>query len=130
MHNMNANTKLIMQPLPELNVPKDPFANFAADVDEELIGKLLDHIKPHSTLAFNSMQPHPAWADVEYLGKLAFIVTTKDSAIPKEAQYAMIGATQQPWITKEMDCSHCAPFLGKADDCILLLRGLIEKFMQ
>lgn len=119
-----------MQPLPELNVPKDPFANFAADVDEEPIGKLLDQIKPHSTLAFNSVQPHPAWADVEYLGKLAFIVTTKDSAIPKEAQYAMIGATQQSWITKEMDCSHCAPFLDKKDNCILLLRELIDRFMQ
>ena len=130
MHIRNANPKLTMQPLPELNVPKDPFANFAADVDEEPIGNLLDQIKPHSTLAFNSVQPHPAWADVEYLGKLAFIVTTKDSAIPKEAQYAMIGATQQSWITKEMDCSHCAPFLDKKDNCILLLRELIDRFMQ
>lgn len=130
MHIRNANPKLTMQPLPELNVPKDPFANFAADVDEEPIGKLLDQIKPHSTLAFNSVQPHPAWADVEYLRKLAFIVTTKDSAIPKEAQYAMIGATQQSWITKKMDCSHCAPFLDKKDNCILLLRELIDRFMQ
>lgn len=90
-----------------------------------------NHIKPHSSLAFYSPQPHPAWADAEYQGKLAFIVTAEDQAIPKGPQYGMIttiGTTQMQWIVKEMACSHCAPFLSRIDETIQLLKGFIEEF--
>jgi hypothetical protein len=88
-------------------------------------------IKPHSSLAFYSPQPHPAWADAEHQGRLAFIVTAEDRAISKEAQYGMIstvGTAQAQRIVKEMACSHCAPFLSKINETIEFLKGFIVEF--
>ncbi|KAJ0419320.1 Alpha/beta hydrolase fold-1 [Aspergillus carlsbadensis] len=116
---------LLDKPLPNLNVPSDPTANFAADVNSELLGNLDAHVKPHSTLAFNSPQPAPAWADEAYDGRRAFIVTTADQAVPREAQYGMISATEKSWIIKEMDCSHCAPFLSRIGECVESVLGLL-----
>jgi hypothetical protein len=113
------------QPSPNLNIPADPIANFAADVEKSLLGGLNENVKPHSTLAFNSPQPPPAWADEAYDGRLAAIVTTADPAVPQEAQYGMIAATGRNWVTKEIECSHCAPFLSRIGECV----GLVLRFL-
>ncbi|KAI9925301.1 hypothetical protein MW887_006228 [Aspergillus wentii] len=80
---------LLDQPAPDLNVPDDVINTFAGDVDPHLVAGLEENVKPHSTLAFRSAQPHPAWADEAFAGRLAFIVTTEDKAISKEAQDEM-----------------------------------------
>ncbi|THC88927.1 hypothetical protein EYZ11_011628 [Aspergillus tanneri] len=106
---------LLDNPSANLNIPDDPVNNFAADVDPGLTQSLAANIKPHSTLSFTSSQPYPAWAEEAFQGRLAFIVTTEDRAVPKEAQYGMMAATQQPWIVKEIPSSHCGPFLDRID---------------
>lgn len=55
-------------------------------------------------------------------------MTTEDRAVPKDAQYAMMAATKQVWIVKEMECSHCAPFINRIDETIQLLQGLVGRF--
>ncbi|KAE8332651.1 hypothetical protein BDV39DRAFT_215728 [Aspergillus sergii] len=97
---------------------------------DRLLQDLPANVKPHSTLAFNSPQPTPAWAEEGYNGRLGFIVTLQDKAVSKEAQHLMISATQKDWIVKEMDCSHCAPFLNRIDDCIGLVQGLLREFQS
>jgi hypothetical protein len=118
----------VLQPYDKVNIPEDPIANFAADVGEDMVQNLAGKIRPHSTLAFNSPQPAPAWADQAYAGRLAFIVTTLDKAIPEGAQRGMIAATQKNWMVEEMDCGHCAPFLNRIDECVRLLQGFLGVF--
>ncbi|KAL2864489.1 Alpha/beta hydrolase fold-1 [Aspergillus lucknowensis] len=121
---------LLDQPLPNLNLPDQPLDIFAADVNFGL-SKILQHgILPHSTLAFTSPQPHPAWADEEFHGRLAYIVTDEDQAVPKGAQYGMMSATGKPWIVKEMNCSHFAPFLDQAEETARALREIIEELPE
>jgi hypothetical protein len=90
---------------------------------------LTANIKPHATLSFTSPQPHPVWADEELRGRLAFVVTTEDRAVPKEAQFGMMAATQQPWIVKELVSSHCGPFLNRIDEMVALTREISNQFL-
>lgn len=103
-----------------LNIADDPIDNFAADIDPALAQSLIANLKAHATLSSTSPQPHPAWADKALRGLLAYIVTTNDRAVPKEAQFGMMAATEQPWIVKEMTSSHCGPFLNRILETVAL----------
>ncbi|KAK4869228.1 hypothetical protein LT330_006228 [Penicillium expansum] len=120
---------LVDQPSANLNIVDDLIHNFAADVDPALVQSLTAEVKPHSTLSFTSPQPHPAWADEAFQGRLAFIVTTEDRAVPKEAQFGMMAATQKTWIVKELASSHCAPFLNRIEETVGLTREIIDQFL-
>jgi hypothetical protein len=61
---------------------------------------------------------------------LAFVVTTEDRAVPKEAQFGMMAATQQPWIVKELASSHCGPFLNRIDETVALSREILDQFLS
>ncbi|KAI2709286.1 hypothetical protein CBS147332_6345 [Penicillium roqueforti] len=117
------------QPSANLAVVDDPIKIFAADVDAVLAQSLIAGLRPHATLAFNSPQPHPAWADEAFRGRLAFIVTTEDRPVPKEAQFGMMASTQQEWIVRELVSSHCAPFLNRIDETVELTREIIGQFL-
>ncbi|KAH8432797.1 alpha/beta hydrolase [Aspergillus melleus] len=119
---------LLDKPSRDLNTPEDPIGNFAGDVDLALVKDLETSIKPHSNIAFTSPQPHPAWADADYSGRLAFIVTTEDRAVPKDAQYGMMAASRQEWIVKEMACSHCGPFINGIGETVGVLQDVIGRF--
>ncbi|PYH90963.1 alpha/beta-hydrolase [Aspergillus ellipticus CBS 707.79] len=119
---------LLDKPSPQLNYPDDPVGNFAPEVESSLVQDLESKLKPHSTLAFTSPQPAPAWAEAAFQGRLAFIVTSRDLAVPKEAQYGMMAATQQQWIVKEMECSHCAPFLDRVEETVQLVGECAKAF--
>jgi pimeloyl-ACP methyl ester carboxylesterase len=119
----------LLQPYPNVNVVDDPVKNFAADVNHGLVKKLTKSVKPHSNIAFTSTQPHPAWADQEFEGRLGFIVTTEDAAVPKEAQTGMMAATQKAWIVKEIASSHCAPFINRINETVGLIREIIDQFL-
>ncbi|KAJ5153864.1 uncharacterized protein N7500_009303 [Penicillium coprophilum] len=116
-------------PSPNVNVVDDPIKNFAADVDPVLANSLTRSLKPHSNLAFTSPQPHPAWADEAFNGRLGFIVTTEDAAVPKAAQSGMMAATEKAWIVKEVASSHCAPFLNRIGETVELIREIIDQFL-
>ncbi|KXG52195.1 uncharacterized protein PGRI_084790 [Penicillium griseofulvum] len=120
---------LLDQPEPNVNIVDDPVKNFAADVNHGLVKKLTKSVKPHSNIAFTSTQPHPAWADQEFEGRLGFIVTTEDAAVPKEAQTGMMAATQKAWIVKEIASSHCAPFINRINETVGLIREIIDQFL-
>ncbi|RHZ46612.1 uncharacterized protein CDV56_104529 [Aspergillus thermomutatus] len=119
---------LLDKPYDKVNLPEDPVANFAADISQEVVKDLAGYIRPHSTLAFNSPQSAPAWADQAYAGRLAFIIPTMDIAVPEGAQRGMIAATQKNWMVEEMVCSHCAPFLNRIGECVRLLQGFLGVF--
>lgn len=85
-------------------------------------------IKPHASLAFFSAQPSPAWADPAYTGRLAYVVTTEDLAVPNVAQYGMMSGTGQNWHVREIESSHCAPFITKVAESVGILQDFIQTF--
>lgn len=119
----------MLQPSANLAVVDNPIKIFAADVDAVFAQSLTAGLRPHATLAFNSPQPHPAWADEAFRGRLAFIVTTEDCAVPREAQFGMMASTQQAWIVREVVSSHCAPFLNRINETVELTREIIGQFL-
>ncbi|GFN11408.1 alpha/beta hydrolase [Aspergillus tubingensis] len=119
---------LLDKPSAQLNIVDDPVGNFAPEVDQALLGDLNSYLKPHSSLAFFSPQPVPAWTDASYAGRLAFIITTADKAVPKEAQRWMITNTEKEFIVKEMECSHLAPFVDRIPETVGLVDDLLPVF--
>ncbi|GAB1190922.1 hypothetical protein APSETT444_000089 [Aspergillus pseudonomiae] len=111
-----------------LNVPDQPEKTFAADVSEEQALAISSVIKPHASLAFFSAQPSPAWVDPTFTGRLAYVVTTDDLAVPKVAQYGMISGTGQQWHVREIESSHCAPFITKVEESVEILQEFIHTF--
>ncbi|KAJ5713650.1 uncharacterized protein N7483_010831 [Penicillium malachiteum] len=118
---------LLDKPLPHLNIADDPAGNFAADMDPDSMKSLMAELRSHATLAFTSPQPHPAWADEEFEGRSAFIVTANDRAVPKEAQFGMMAATQKTWIVKEIEAGHCSPFFNKKQETVALIQEILKE---
>ncbi|PYI15178.1 hypothetical protein BO99DRAFT_406114 [Aspergillus violaceofuscus CBS 115571] len=132
---------LLDTPAPQLNYPDDPIGNFLPaeghDDDEAALSgdDLETFLRPHATRAFTSPQPAPAWADADADADatgLAFIVTARDRAVPKEAQYAMMAATGREFAVREMDCGHCAPFVGekRIGETVRLVGELVRGFLS
>ncbi|KAJ6114159.1 hypothetical protein N7512_007604 [Penicillium capsulatum] len=121
---------ILWQPSAKLNIPDDPTRNFAGDVDSSWSPFLEKNLRPHATLSFTSPQPYPAWVDGAFRGRLAFIATTEDKAVPKEAQYGMMAATQQQWVVKEIAVSHCAPFLDRIQRTVELTQEIVQEFSE
>ncbi|KAK2750322.1 hypothetical protein FQN57_003802 [Myotisia sp. PD_48] len=119
---------LLDNPHPGLNIPNNPIHHFAADFDAATAAEMTTQLRPHSTLAFNSAQPAPAWADPSFKGRLAYIVTGEDVAVPKVAQYGMMAGTGQEWIVKEAEASHCATYKVKIDENLKQLEELVRAF--
>lgn len=109
-------------------MPDQPEKTFAADVSEEQALAISSVIKPHASLAFFSAQPSPAWTDPAFTGRLAYVVTTEDMAVPKVAQYGMISGTGQQWHVREIESSHCAPFITKVAESVEILQDFIQAF--
>ena len=109
-------------------MPDQPEKTFAADVSEEQALALSSVIKPHASLAFFSAQPSPAWVDPTFTGRLAYVVTADDLAVPKVAQYGMISGTGQQWHVREIESSHCAPFITKVAESVEILQEFIHTF--
>ncbi|PYH80657.1 hypothetical protein BO82DRAFT_355379 [Aspergillus uvarum CBS 121591] len=129
---------LLDTPAPQLNYPDDPIGNFLpegeGEGDDEAAlsgGDLETFLRPHATRAFTSPQPAPAWAEAD-AGFLAFIVTAADRAIPREAQYAMMAATGREFAVREMECGHCAPFIGahRIGETVRLVGELVRAFLS
>jgi hypothetical protein len=111
-------------------VADDPLPNFAGDVHRSLANVMLKALHPHSTLAFTSPQPPPAWAEADFEGRLAYIITTEDKAVPEAAQQAMIAGTGKEWIIKKMVSSHCAPFLSRIPEFVTQLNAIVGEFTK
>jgi hypothetical protein len=60
---------------------------------------------------------------------LAFIVTMNNRAVPQEAQFGMVVATQQPWIVRELASGHCSPFLNRIEETVRLKWEISDQFL-
>jgi pimeloyl-ACP methyl ester carboxylesterase len=76
--------------------------------------------------SFSSPCPPASWNTDDVKGRVAYIHTRDDRAVPYEAQAAMVQATGVEWITREVDCGHGAQLAKPEEvrDVILGVAGL------
>ena len=122
--------ELTLQPVPGLNIPQDPKGILYEDVPSAVAEEQISLLKPHANLAFKSPQPPLAWSDGTFKGRLGYIVTTKDVAVPVQAQQAMMAGTEQEWIVKEIKCGHNAPFLDRISEAISHIDDMVRYFLN
>lgn len=58
--------------------------------------------------SFTSPIPPASWNTDAFKGRIAYIKTVNDKAIPYEAQSMMLQASGQEWITRDIETSHSA----------------------
>ena len=86
------------------NDPKPPLFH---DVSPALAdGAVLSSIS-HGLTSFKSPCPAATWDAEAYKGRCAYIRTLHDRAMPYEVQNMMLQATEQEWITKDIETGHC-----------------------
>jgi pimeloyl-ACP methyl ester carboxylesterase len=112
-----------------LNVPEDPSRMFGRDYAAGVTEVLAASLKPHASLAFESVQPPVAVTDDAYGGRIGYIATTRDEEVPREAQDAMMSGVNKTWIVREVEGSHMSPFGGQfLSDSIRVLSEMVDSF--
>jgi hypothetical protein len=71
----------------------------------------------------------PGWADPGFSGRLAYIRTSKDNAIPDFAQDGMMAGSGVTWDVHRFDTGH-SPFLSQPDALSKTILGLAEAWAR
>ena len=87
---------------------------------------MAEELRPCSTISYKSPAPPIAWAEPDFTGRLGFLVPANDQAIPKAAQEGMMMGSGQEWLTREIQCTHNAPFHTKKEQAVKLIEELIQ----
>ncbi|KAF2447371.1 hypothetical protein P171DRAFT_511642 [Karstenula rhodostoma CBS 690.94] len=77
--------------------------------------------------SFNSPVPRATWDSDQYKGRIAFIKTLNDGAIPPHVQQAWIEGTGVEWKVKEMQSGH-SPQLSQPEKLSDILLELAKEF--
>lgn len=77
--------------------------------------------------SFTSALPRATWDDNAYKGRIAFIRTLKDAAVPLPMQQQMIEGTGAGWIVKDIDSGH-SPQLSQPEKLTGMLVELAKEF--
>jgi hypothetical protein len=78
--------------------------------------------------SFTSPVPRASWDSEEYKGRVAFIRTLQDAAIPLEVQQMMIDGTGVEWMIRDIESGHSAQLAQpeKLAEILVELAGLFE----
>jgi hypothetical protein len=77
--------------------------------------------------SFTSPCPAASWDTESFKGRIAYVKTVNDRAVPYEAQSPMLQATEQEWITRDMQTSH-SPQLAAPEKLADILVELAKQF--
>jgi hypothetical protein len=78
--------------------------------------------------SFTSPCPAASWAnETAFKGRIAYIKTVNDQAVPYQAQDMMLQASGQEWITREIETSH-SPQLAAPEKLAEILVELAKIF--
>ena len=77
--------------------------------------------------SFTSPCPRASWDSEEYKGRVAFIRTLNDAAIPAQVQQMMLDGTGVQWIVKDIESSH-SPQVSKPEELSKMIVELAEGF--
>ena len=79
--------------------------------------------------AFDSPAPPMAWADPEFIGKIAFIRCMKDQALPPFLQDMFMEKSGVEWKVKDIEASHSA-YASKPGEVANILGELAHQFVK
>lgn len=102
---------LLHAPLP-LRIP-----TIYPDVPSALAESAASSVIPQGMHAFHTPIPKTSWANEEYKGRVACIRTTKDQAIPIEAQQEMLEESGVEWIVRDVESGH-SPQMSAAEELV------------
>ncbi|KAE9393790.1 alpha/beta-hydrolase [Gymnopus androsaceus JB14] len=112
------------QPAPGLCEVENPAEVFFHDVDADLANDTIKLLRPHSMNAFETPPGPSATTEPELKGRLAFLKTTQDKALPPAAQDMFMELVESmdgvKWLRKEIEASH-SPFLSKPEETARIL---------
>lgn len=103
---------------------------FEADVEQSKAEESLKILVPHSTLAFFSPQPTPAFSDEASKGLCAYIKLMQDQAVPVPGQEAMMQYSGAEWVVRELQMSHNSGFVTKTDEMAKTIVELVQEFQS
>lgn len=77
--------------------------------------------------SFTSPVPRASWDSDEFKGRVAFIRTINDAAIPLAVQQMMLDGTGVEWIVRDIESGH-SPQLSKPEELAGILVELVKGF--
>ncbi|KAJ5108877.1 alpha/beta-hydrolase [Penicillium angulare] len=104
----------------------DPKPWLFYDILDELADGTTRGSLSHGLDVFTSPCPVASWKTEPFKDRVAYIHTLNDKAIPYEAQCAMVEATGEKWITKEIKSGH-SPQLGVPEELAKIILGITEQ---
>lgn len=78
------------------------------DVPAELADVVAVSAVAQGMTSFTSPCPRATYDSEEYKGRVAFIRTLNDAAIPLPLQQMMLGGTEAEWIIRDIESGHSA----------------------
>lgn len=77
--------------------------------------------------SFTSPIPRATWDSDEYQGRVAFIRTLNDAAIPLPVQQMMLDGTGAQWVVKDIESGH-SPQISQPENLTAILIELAKGF--
>lgn len=77
--------------------------------------------------SFTSPIPRATWDSNEYQGRVAFIRTLNDAAIPLQVQQMMIDGSGAEWVVKDIESGH-SPQISQPEKLTSILVDLAKGF--
>jgi hypothetical protein len=77
--------------------------------------------------SFTSAVPRASWDGDDFKGRVAFIRTTDDRAIPLEVQQMMLDGTGVEWIVRDIESGH-SPQLSRPEELVRILVEVAKIF--
>ena len=90
------------------------------------------HLRPEIALTGNvdyqnSPCPRATWDSDEFKGRVAFIRTTQDGAIPLAVQQLMLDGTGVDWIVRDIESGH-SPQISQPEKLTAMIVDLAKGF--
>jgi hypothetical protein len=78
--------------------------------------------------SFTSPIPAASWNTEAFKGRIAYVKTVNDAAVPYVAQEMMLQASGQEWITRDIETAHSAQLAApeKLADILLEIAKVFE----
>lgn len=117
------------QPSPGLCETNSPAEVFYHDLDSDAAATMVQALEPQALGAFVTDAPPTAWQEPEYDGRLAYVRTTEDRAVPSFVQDVMMKKSQAKWLVKDIETSH-SPFLSRPKELTGLILDCVDTFLS
>lgn len=115
------------QPSQGLSTFANPRTTLFNDVNPTIAAQFEESLLPHALKAFDSPAPPTAWAEPDFLGKVAFLRCTQDQALPLFLQDMFTEKSGVKWNITNIESSH-SPWAGKPEETVKVLKKWAQEF--